>query len=407
MAATLAKKTGGWTSNEAIAYGIGMDAAFKRIGLSSDNFVPSVESFGGEGRARIDATASVENHLKDALVSVWEAIKRAIGRVIAFVRKWYTKIFDGASRLKRRAQAISKKAQNTTGSIKENKIRVAGYSSLHVNKTIPTGADLAKVIAGYGTLLESLSEKAMGKDYNNLTDALATSVSDLGTGTGDVTTAELNAIVSAVDGTAMQTIKFPSDFGGSSSADNAKVFATAEGSSPAAFKTKELPGGVCLVVLNLGATKLAAGEDAATMSSKAKYNLRHMGKIVLVDAAAKKVELDTSKEFKTLDQGEVTRIADAVVDVCDKIIDYKLGFDNYEKHNSKLINKIDNVVRKANNSDDADGRARNQVTRDIATGVGSVVRNRATTMSTVIELTLRTSRASLAYGLQSLGQYKD
>ena len=128
-AARRASKQGGWTTQEATAYHVGIDIAMKKLGADGSAIVPSLESF-GSSRERINATASVENRLTEALRKIWEAIKRAVNKVYVFVKKWYLKILDGASRLKKRAEAIRKKAENTTGSKKENKIRTGVLGQL-------------------------------------------------------------------------------------------------------------------------------------------------------------------------------------------------------------------------------------------------------------------------------------
>ena len=85
-AARRASKQGGWTTQEATAYHVGIDIAMKKLGADGSAIVPSLESF-GSSRERINATASVENRLTEALRKIWEAIKRAVNKVYVFVKK--------------------------------------------------------------------------------------------------------------------------------------------------------------------------------------------------------------------------------------------------------------------------------------------------------------------------------
>ena len=62
--------------------------------------MPAVESF-SSSRERQNSTAAVENRVTEILKSIWEAIKNSVNKVIVFVRRWYLKIVDGASRLKK------------------------------------------------------------------------------------------------------------------------------------------------------------------------------------------------------------------------------------------------------------------------------------------------------------------
>ena len=86
-AAQAAKKQGGWTTQEAAAYELGINVVMSRLGGDARDVMPSLESF-GSSRERINATASVENRITDTLKKIWEAIKRAVNKVVAFVRKW-------------------------------------------------------------------------------------------------------------------------------------------------------------------------------------------------------------------------------------------------------------------------------------------------------------------------------
>ena len=65
-------------------------------------------------------------------------------------------------------------------------------------------------------------------------------------------------------------------------------------------------------------------------------------------------------------------------------------------------------LRKANNKeDDQDGRQRGEFVRGLAQGLGSLIRNRGTSVTAVIGYGMALCRNSLVFGVQSLAQYKD
>ena len=171
-AARRASKQGGWTTQEATAYHVGIDITMKKLGADGSAIVPSLESF-GSSRERINATASVENRLTEALRKIWEAIKRAVNKVYVFVKKWYLKILDGASRLKKRAEAIRKKAENTQGSAKENKVRSGVLSKLHDSSKGITIKEVQGSIEAFAEIVEGIGSV---KNTSGYKDSLVTQV---------------------------------------------------------------------------------------------------------------------------------------------------------------------------------------------------------------------------------------
>ena len=407
MAAQLGKAQGGWTEGEALAYGLGLDATLKRLGGSSSDLMPSLESFGGT-RERLESTISVENKIKDAIISIWEAIKRAVNKVVAFVRKWYVKIFDGASRLKKRAEAIRKKAENTTGSAKEKKIATSTLSLLHVNKAMPTSKVLIDTIASITEATKTLTSGRLESGYGEAVDGIVKVLTDVAEGEGTLIMSDAATAVATITNAKIFQVDLAVAKNKGSADDLAKVSMTASSQNNLAelYQSAELPGGKKLIHLNLGSQKgaLDNGQYGRNVASA----LRLAGKVTVIDYANKKVEIDSSKEVAILTPSEVVAIADATVDFCQVVVDYKLGFDKYEKKNSAALGKVDALLRKANNKeDDKDGRQRGEFVRGLAQGLGSLIRNRGTSITNVIGYGMTLTRNSLVFGVQSLAQYKD
>lgn len=407
MAAQLGKAQGGWTEGEALAYGLGLDATLKRLGGSSSDLMPSLESFGGS-RERLESTISVENKIKDAIISIWEAIKRAVNKVVAFVRKWYVKIFDGASRLKKRAEAIRKKAENTTGSAKEKKIATSTLSQLHKSKSMPSAKDLVDAINAVTDTVKSLTNDRLESNYGDTVDAVVKTLNDTADGEGKISQNDaVSALVSIRSSKIFALdLNHVKNKGSKDEIARVSMTATSQNEYVDLYQSGELPGGKRLQYLKITNSKgnVENGQYGRNVASA----LRVAGKVMVNEYSNKKVEIDNSKQVAILTPSEVVAIADATVDFCQVVVDYKLGFDKYEKKNSAALGKVDALLRKANNKeDDKDGRQRGEFVRGLAQGLGSLIRNRGTSITNVIGYGMTLTRNSMVFGVQSLGQYKD
>ena len=401
MAAQIGKQKGGWTDGEALAQGLGLDATLKRLGGSSSDILPSLESFSGTARERLESTAAVENRIKDALMAIWDAIKRAVNKVVAFVRKWYVKIFDGASRLKKRAEAIRKKAENTQGTAKEKKLVTSTLSHLHINKSMPDSKDIAAGIKNVGIAVTNLTSQRLDKNYGTSIDALVTIITELADGKG---AGSLNGAIAKV-GKLKDSKIFECDLGitlKAAGAEEAKRFIPVgiEGLTVSFFQSDILPGGQRLGNFTY---EMADQTDKRAVGRTFAAAMRSVNKVIAFEASNKKVEIDTSKEIKILEPNGIVHICNEVIDFCKIVVDYKLGFESYDKKNSAALAKIDGVVRKADNNDEDRDNA--EYVRGLAQGFGSIIRNRGTGITSTINLGMTISRNALVYSVQSLAMY--
>lgn len=407
LAAQLGKRSGGWSEGEALAYGLGIDATLKRLGCSSSDVMPSLESFKGGERERLESTASVENKIKDAIMAVWEAIKRAVNKVVAFVRKWYVKIFDGASRLKKRALAIRKKAENTQGTAKEKKIRTSVLAQLHKSKSMPSAKDLVKTIQDLTDSTKKLTSGRLDAGYEQAVDELVKTITSTAETDGKLSDADALGAIVKIRSSSVFTIElgFNTNKAGKDEAARVAPVVGHQNAIADYMVTGELPGGKKLGYFVLGQTK---GDNQGQLGRNIASSMRLGAKVTLTDYSSKKVDVDTSKDVTILDLQEVVSIADAVMDFCQAVVDYKLGFDKYEKKNSAALGKVDALLRKANNKeDDKDGRERGEFIRGLAQGLGALMRNRGTSITNVINYGMTVSRSALVFGVQSMAQYKD
>ena len=389
-AAKAASKQGGWSTQEAAAYDLGLNVVMGRIGANSSFVMPSLESF-GSSRERINATASVENRITDTLKKIWEAIKRAVNKVIAFVRKWYLKIADGASRLKKRAEAIRTKGENTQGTAKEKKITIP-LSGLHINKNAPKAAQLVSSMKTVTTIIADVTKGQMSKGYekamNGLTEALEGAVES-----GRISSGKEKKIAAAETKYASLSGEFTED---------SKVLAKFPGATETTTKgysVKEtLPGGKRFVALDLALADDATSKDIANGS-------RSACKVALVDAADSKVEVDSSKEVDVLSPQDVVAIANGVIDLADVVIDYRKEFENYDRQTKEALKRVDKVANGSGKGDTDAESERLADIRAIATAAGNLIRNQGTSVTAVINYGLNLGRNALVYGNSSLNQY--
>ena len=416
-AARRASKQGGWTTQEATAYHVGIDIAMKKLGADGSAIVPSLESF-GSSRERINATASVENRLTEALRKIWEAIKRAVNKVYVFVKKWYLKILDGASRLKKRAEAIRKKAENTTGSKKENKIRTGVLGQIHLSGSAPTASQLNTALTQIAANVGSLTENRLTGAYADACGEVIDAIQNIADGKVDdanATDVKLKNVLDRVN-TALGGVSKELDLGTAAPANDSirkRAFAGAP-TTVEVTRTTELPGGKALVAVKAvdiaGNTTRASGDQAGEKSAAegAAAGLKYAFKVSLVAFADTKKEIDESKEINTLDQGDVISICDGVINFAEKVIDYKKGFEQYERKTKELLSKADKIKGKETKSGDTGAEATSAaVARSLATGVGAAMRNMGTSITNVINYGMNLSRASLVYANSSLNQFKD
>lgn len=73
--------------------------------------VASLESFGGDSE-RFDATQLSLEGIKDTIMKIWNAIKRAVANAIRAVADFFAKLFGGAKKLREKAEATLKKVED-------------------------------------------------------------------------------------------------------------------------------------------------------------------------------------------------------------------------------------------------------------------------------------------------------
>ncbi len=140
---------GGIGKREAHMMAIGVSFMSNRQGFRADQRANiATEHFDGPS-SRLKANQHALESLGEQVKKIWESIKAAIGRAIAWLKDHFNKIFGAAEKLQKRATAIVEKTKGLTGSAKATKFdneRLA--KSLNISGTVPTSlsASLDKVL---------------------------------------------------------------------------------------------------------------------------------------------------------------------------------------------------------------------------------------------------------------------
>ena len=118
-----------------------------------------------------------------------------------------------------------------------------------------------------------------------------------------------------------------------------------------------------------------------------------------------KVEVDSSTEVDVLAPQEVVGIANGVIDLAQAVIDYRGGFENYDKQTKETLKRVDKIASGSTKGDNDDENERLADIRALATATGNLLRNHGTSTTTVINYGLNLGRNALVYGNSSLNQY--
>ena len=127
----------GLTQSAAKGYSLAVQAV---LGDALPNPVASMESFGGDTERRQATELSLES-IQDTIKKIWEAIKRTVQKVISAVSDFFSKLFGGVEKAKKKAQELKGKVKDLkNASPKEDKFKAGGLSRVaiggEVNKKV-------------------------------------------------------------------------------------------------------------------------------------------------------------------------------------------------------------------------------------------------------------------------------
>lgn len=375
LAMESAQQNGGLTPEAATFAAISVESILVDYNVKARDMGISLESF-GDNKARA-TTVSMES-VMSALQDIWDAIVRKFKEMIKKIADFYQKTIAAAPRIKRRAEALKKKAQKTTGSPKETKIKTGLFGQLNIAGSVP---------ASVAAIETSLKNSGISFTKNMAKDDLVKSIKDIFNADTFNSTTGFEAVK-----TKMDSLKFGSDV----TRDDLGTGTGFTGllGNKVVFISKFAPRGVG-----------TPGTDVSYISGMAtawKYG-------VYDDATGVKNDKDKrDSEFKVLTIQEVESLCNIIIGNMQEIINFKTQanrtFDEakvIEKEGDKLISKIANKGEgKAKGADEA-------MARSYLSAMASMHRKAQSGNAAILRYQYNTSKAVLAYCARSLSQYRD
>lgn len=436
-----AKQNGGMDKNTAKAVKIGLDNALRPLGTNSADFLgmskASLESF--DTNRRLNQTVSLENSITEALKSVWEAIKRGINKLINYVRDWWLKNFDVAIRIKKRAEKIKAKANETNGAAKEKKIDVPNIKQLHISKKAPTTAQITTSIEDVKKMFEGEVKDRVSDSYSGAADKCVEMVDAIETAFSASTEAhawgqtlanvnshrvqvpvvgplapQIQATIDAVNNVvdANATVAEQSGADTPSVPDHATRFSGLGEASKNVKMGTQLCGGKAIFsycdhvdaeLKNLKASVEKPGGLTIEVLQAAEKTVSKAF-CYIDDFSSKKVEVDSSVSGDTLKPSEVESICSEVISAMEEVSRYKQNYSKYERYTKDAVKKMDSRIGKANKDTSSEA---GKAARCVAKIMAATIKMQTRTINSSMGYLITTSRAALGYCTSSLAQYKD
>ena len=339
--------------------------------------VPSCESFGSSNRAMSNTNLSMEG-IGDVLRKVWEWIKTQIGKIVAKIKTWYKNILGLAPRLKKRAEAIKKKADGTSGSTDETTIGLSVHKQLQINKKNVEPA-AAKT---HLELVANITKEVLSKN-DTLVKGVDATVDKL-------VSDDAAAILAHFKGTMVKgmqvsgTTLFTGDKGGrydkdSQGSASVEVF----GGKMYAQVSKQMP--------------VATTADAKKYTSAMKLGFDNVSR--------KATDLDSNADYKVLSTGDVGDLCDTVIDICEYIMEYEKTWDDRQKAGDKITKACDKLKTRVDKDKEKNGDVARDI-KDAAQAVYSIWAKSIARDTNVIGYGLTTGRCILTWCERSLSTYK-
>lgn len=341
------------------------DRTLARVGMS--NPIPSCEAFGGFGDRFVATSVSMEG-VGDAIKNIWEKIKTWFNNMWKNIRTYWQKVWDASPKLKARAEALRKKADDLGG-------------KTATEKTIDVGSDLVKKLHNDSGKLPSVQEMTgvmekvskltqllfgdyyaqalkfaehYGDKLAGVNEPTAANLEGLGLGAGDLVSP---ASVLKTKATGLLT---DNDAAKSKFADATEV-ATSD----------SLFGGQVVAVATF-ATSVGTEDDPTTggdgepeqgepkpastggSGTAAKFNSFGKNTVKLMTLLEKSPEVSEAT-MATMALGDVQKLCDEVIKLCDSISSYRKDWEMAEKAQAKIMRAGDNFSRAAGKSTEKGG----------------------------------------------------
>ena len=342
------------------------DRTLARVGMS--NPIPSCEAFGGFGDRFVATSVSMEG-VGDAIKNIWEKIKTWFNNMWKNIRTYWQKVWDASPKLKARAEALRKKADDLGGKTATEKTIDVGsdlVKKLHNDSgKLPTVQEMTGVMEKVSKLTQLLFgdyyaqalkfAEHYGDKLAGVNEPTAANLEGLGLGAGDLVSpasvlktkaAGLLSNNDAAKGKfadATEVATSDSLFGGQVVA--VATFTTGVGTEDDPVNPENPPAP-------------ANGEPAPASTggsgTAAKFNSFGKNTVKLMTLLEKSPEVSEAT-MATMALGDVQKLCDEVIKLCDSISSYRKDWEMAEKAQAKIMRAGDNFSRAAGKSTEKGG----------------------------------------------------
>lgn len=367
-----ANKQGGLSRSGAAVMNIGLESIYRRLGYEAGQTkTVSLENF-GQNSSREGATQIALEGVKEKIKEIWAAIIAHIKKAIEWVKGHFNKIFGAAEKLQKRAKALSESAKGVNGQPKEKTFENERLvNALHIDGNIPSSvsAELAKIVKVADGVFTGVADFT-GKGAEKLLEEMGKTDGKV----DNITAIPLGAVSGLVE------VANPEGTGFSKPADGLTL-----------YRGLKLMGNKTVIV---EAPKTAlTGAAAATAAARTS---------TAIGAFDPKAKAPSKTTVNVVDPGEVGKIADEVVNLCQEVIKYKAKLGKFGDLKSKIVAAADRAGKDANTEEDKGKAAYHSAMQKIAT---STVNNLDRAPAAMSSYSLNTAKNALDLAEQSLKQY--
>lgn len=383
LAMESAQTNGGLTPEAAMFASIAVDNVVSKYGVSSEAIGISLESFADN---RSHATTVSMESVGDALRSLWDTIIEKFQAMLKKIVDFYNKTLASAPRIKRRADALRKKARATKGTAKEKEIKVGLYSALNIKGNVPTSGELA---SGLKAAAIEIHDNAKKKDLQAQVKGTFSKLEK------DAGQNELVIANTAAAGLGLGGISKVGDGWAFNGGTKVTRKVGNQNADRAVELIDSLPGNKVLFV----------GSTSGVTRNNPIDVLGDYAGGLYADAASIKTASDAKDlEWPVLSPSEVENLCEIVIQSMDAIIAQKTQ-TNKKVNDVKIIKAEGNrVISKIKGDGSAEAQA---VVRRVMTRMIELARTDNKAWANMIAYNYRTSKAVLGYCARSLNQYKE
>ncbi len=318
--------------------------------------LPAMENF--EGHNRVYATAIALEGIMQTVKDFWTAIKNQVTQFWNKTKSWYIKTFDVSNKIIARAKAVNERASSIAASAKENSFEFSGIKFIAVNYQTKE-ANIC--ITGYEALhnvingaVENLSKENSSSRADGLIDNMRNMLS----------TSRANATKQFKDNKANGQAndvgqlfsKAITDYFIQSNQENPFKPDLSNTVQDQALRTKMNGGDDRIEVLqgdNLpgNRTLFHTAIDPKKNPGVDPIELIKADKPILGDTMAKPKEMEESADVKTLNVGQINKIATIAEEMGETILKYKKEFEARDRFFNKMMKGFDQIVRDLDGAD--------------------------------------------------------